>query len=446
MFSIHLCLLLVSAWVVSANFVSTQNGKFVVNGQPFTFVGTNAYYLHTLNDIDIDYTLGNLSANNIRVIRTWAFNDVEEIPSSGPWFQLITKDAIKINDGPNGLQRLDTVLKLAKKHNIYVSLTLTNNWNPFPRTTPRNTLSNDYGGMDVYVRNFGKSPKHDEFYTNDKILTTFKNYVHTIVKRYADNQAVFAWELANDPRCSSTLPASPECTPQTITKWHAEIAGTIKSWDPNHLISSGNHGFFCLGCPKLFPLKSHRSMRREELQTRSYGAVFDGSFGIDSEDILNIPQISFSSSQLFPDQFKYGQPDSSLPPFNQTVQVGVDWIKKQGALANIYGKPIVMQGFGLVTKENVFNYVPFDSSQAPFSSSSPPPPTFGVTDSEQNYAFNQWFQAGFQSGMQGLAQYQLQSNVTKSGSLTTRDADVMHSDGYETTLDNFLGSAANYAK
>jgi mannan endo-1,4-beta-mannosidase len=47
--------------------------------------------------------------------------------------------------------------------------------------------------MDVYVRNFGKSPKHDEFYTNDKILTAFKNYVQTIVKRYANNTAVFSW-------------------------------------------------------------------------------------------------------------------------------------------------------------------------------------------------------------------------------------------------------------
>ena len=108
-------------------------------------------------------------------------------------------------------------------------------------------------------------------------------------------------ELANDPRfvpvivsfihrnwlffrCSSTLPSSPSCTPQTITKWHAEMAQTIKSYDPNHLISSGyaihwtnslsgliesyrrNQGFFCLDCPKLFPLKGHRSKRREELR------------------------------------------------------------------------------------------------------------------------------------------------------------------------------------
>jgi hypothetical protein len=55
-----------------------------------------------------------------------------------------------------------------------------------------------------------------------------------------------------------------------------------------------------------------------------------------------------------------------------------------------YGKPIVMQAFGLVRRENVFTYYPFDSAKPRYTPSSPPPPTFGVTDDEQIYAFNQW--------------------------------------------------------
>lgn len=55
-----------------------------------------------------------------------------------------------------------------------------------------------------------------------------------------------------------------------------------------------------------------------------------------------------------------------------------------------YDKPIVMQAFGLVLKENVFTYYPFDSSKPRFTPSSPPPPTFGVTDEQQIYAFSQW--------------------------------------------------------
>lgn len=75
--------------------------------------------------------------------------DVHTIPEQGTWFQLIAADGTtQINTGPNGLQKLDTVFRFAKKHNIYILLTLTNNWNPLPDGTAspvRNSLSNDYG-------------------------------------------------------------------------------------------------------------------------------------------------------------------------------------------------------------------------------------------------------------------------------------------------------------
>ena len=61
-------------WNVSLCPLSFLLARHHLFSRPFTFVGTNAYYLHTLNDIDIDYTFGNLSANGIKVVRTWAFN------------------------------------------------------------------------------------------------------------------------------------------------------------------------------------------------------------------------------------------------------------------------------------------------------------------------------------------------------------------------------------
>lgn len=95
--------------------------------------------------------------------------DVDTIPTTGTWFQLIANGTTTINTGPNGLQKLDTVVRLAEKHNIFVLLSLTNNWNPRPlldnttvvpagvsiqgrdvttgtnNSLPRNTLSNDFG-------------------------------------------------------------------------------------------------------------------------------------------------------------------------------------------------------------------------------------------------------------------------------------------------------------
>jgi mannan endo-1,4-beta-mannosidase len=459
-------LILVAASVVFAvsppsNFVTTQNGKFMVNGKPIRFVGTNAYWLPSLfTDADIDSTLGNMSTAGIKVVRLWGFNDVETIPDKGTWFQLIANGTTKVNDGPDGLQKLDTIMRIADKHKMYVLLSLTNNWNPRSNGTPstaRNTLSNDFGGMDAYVRNFGQG-KHDQFYTDPKILATFTDYISHVVKRYANSPTLFAWELANDPRCSSSLPASPECTPQTITRWHSQIAQVVKSLDPNHLVSSGNQGFQCTGCPKLFPLtppapapspapgrrRSARMTMREILEGRKAAfrkaramqgrdskaeavqirgrwvspelrqvstptSSVDGSQGIDSEDILNIPQIGFSTFQLFTDQNVYSASRTAAPTFQDTVREGVDWINKQAAVGNTAGKPVLLGAFGLLTKANTPAFVPFNTSEPPFTGPSvlvAAPSTLGVTDTQRDDAYTQWFQAGLDSGVQGMLQYQ----------------------------------------
>jgi mannan endo-1,4-beta-mannosidase len=64
-----------------------------------------------------------------------------------------------INEGANGLQRLDRVIASAEKFSIKLILTLTNNWNPErPQPAaaiarraddglPRGFLSNDYGAF-----------------------------------------------------------------------------------------------------------------------------------------------------------------------------------------------------------------------------------------------------------------------------------------------------------
>ena len=155
------------------------------------------------------------------------------------------------------------MVSAAEKYGVKLLLTLTNNWNP-ERPKPssswdrrgavddidffrRGFLANDYGafhrsirsqhtdfilslgGIDLYVQNFHPGGTHDLFYTDNTIISAFKNYVAQVVKRYANNPTVFGWELGNDLRCSSTFPASSSCNPQTITKWVVEICGRFCS-------------------------------------------------------------------------------------------------------------------------------------------------------------------------------------------------------------------------
>ncbi|KZV93394.1 hypothetical protein EXIGLDRAFT_749211, partial [Exidia glandulosa HHB12029] len=137
------------------NFVSTSDGKFHLGGKCFFHISTTAYWLAQLSDDDITTTLTAINATGIKVVRTWAFNDVTEIPpNNGTYFQLLANGTVTINDGPTGLQRLDKVISEAEKLGLKVQLTLTNNWNALPDTSsasldfPSGFLSNAYGGMD----------------------------------------------------------------------------------------------------------------------------------------------------------------------------------------------------------------------------------------------------------------------------------------------------------
>jgi mannan endo-1,4-beta-mannosidase len=376
------------------------------------------------------------------------------------------------------------VVRLAEKHGLFLQLALTNNWNPFANAnaptdgSARNTLSNDYGGMDAYGQAFSNSDtfSHDEFYTNPAILNAFLNYTTQIVSRYVNSPAVFGWELANDPRCNSTFPASSQCNTNTITLWHSQVATHVRSIDPNHLITSGNNGDFCVDCPKLFPrvappavspavgrrskpmtkkrlLQERKAAwkRSLEAQERSsigprirgrwhapetrrqfdvgVGPSFDGSSGVDTEDIINIPEIGYGSFQLFPDQNNYGPTDPNLPAFNNTVQLGLSWIQNHADVAQVFNKPVVLTAFGLVTQNNAAVFVPFNSTLPPFGNSSSgsgssiasrslrarqtSEQNFGVDDSQRDNAYAQWLQTGLQSGLGGLTQDQWsQGNLT----------------------------------
>jgi mannan endo-1,4-beta-mannosidase len=82
--------------------------------------------------------------------------------------------------------------------------------------------------------------------------------------------------------------------------------------------------------PLITPFKATK--RQDDV---GVGSSFDGSQGVDSEDINNIPQVSFNSFQLFPDQNIYSPVDTSLPAFNQSLQAGLDWIRRQGDIARM---------------------------------------------------------------------------------------------------------------
>jgi len=264
----------------SSDFVTTSGNQFLLDGKEFRWVGSNAYWLPALNsEDDISNTFANMSQVGVKVVRLWGFNDVTEKPKTGVWLALIKDKTVTINEGPNGFQRIDKVIELAKKFNIRLLFSLTNNWGLAPGTSnlPRNFLSNDFGGTDIYVREFGVKKTHDEFYTDQTIREKFNSYLQFIVNRYANEPGVLGWELANDARCESIISTSDQCNTNVVTQWHADTAKFVRSLDSNHPISAGTHGFFCPTCPKLFAKKPQPSPAPGGSRKRTVGGLMTPS-------------------------------------------------------------------------------------------------------------------------------------------------------------------------
>lgn len=209
-----------SSGATSTSFVGTSGLEFTIDGEPGYFAGSNSYWIGFLtNDDDVDLVLDHMNESGLRILRVWGFNDVVSKPSDGSvYYQLLENGVSSINTGTDGLQRLDYVVASAEKRNVKLIINFVNNWS-------------DYGGMAAYVTAFGGS--QTGWYTNDEIQTAYRNYIKTVVARYSSSSAIFAWELANEPRCNG-------CDPSVLYEWIKSTSAYIKSLDSQHLVCIGD--------------------------------------------------------------------------------------------------------------------------------------------------------------------------------------------------------------
>jgi len=159
------------------------------------------------------------------------FNDITA-STSGVWFQsFISGQSPQINTGTNGLQRLDYVVSSAEAHDVKLIINFVNNWS-------------DYGGMPAYNTYYGTNKT--TWYTDSRVQAQYKAYIKAVVSRYSSSSAIFAWELANEPRCN-------ECATSILTEWATTISAYIKSLDSTHLVTLGDEGFMNGGGDGSYP-------------------------------------------------------------------------------------------------------------------------------------------------------------------------------------------------
>ncbi|KIK68453.1 glycoside hydrolase family 5 protein [Collybiopsis luxurians FD-317 M1] len=289
-------------------FVKTSGTKFTLNGKTFTAVGANSYWVGLMNydEANMNQAFADIAATGATVVRTWGFNEVTS-PDGVAFYQSWNGATPTINTGATGLENFDNVVALAKANGLRLIVALTNNWS-------------DYGGMDVYVNQIlGQGQPHDFFYTNPTVIAAYKNYVKTFVTRYLNEPGIFAWELANEPRCQgSTSATSGTCTVSTISTWAAEMSAFIKTIDTNHLVAIGDEGFINDPGNPIF--------------------VYKPSLGIDFAANLNISTLDFGTFHLYPES--WGEPDN---PF------GTQWITDHATFMKQSNKPAILEEFGVLS-------------------------------------------------------------------------------------------------
>ncbi|KAJ5977446.1 endo-1-4-beta-mannosidase [Penicillium viridicatum] len=281
------------------SFAKTDGLKFNIDGETKYVAGTNSYWLPFLtNNADVDSVFKNLKSSGLKILRVWGFNDVNTVPpASTVYFQLHDKatGTTTINTGANGLERLDYVVSTAEKYGIKLIIPFVNSWD-------------DYGGMNAYVNAYGGSKT--EWYTNTKIQSVYQAYIKAVISRYEKSPAIFAWELANEPRCSG-------CKTDIIANWVAKTSSYIKSLDPNHMVTTGEEGMgLTVGSDESYP----------------YGT----SEGNDFAKNLAAPDIDFGVFHLY--VADWGIKDNAW---------GNAWIDSHAKVCKAAGKPCIFEEYGI---------------------------------------------------------------------------------------------------
>ncbi|KAK9742685.1 hypothetical protein RND81_03G190800 [Saponaria officinalis] len=303
-------------------FISRNGAQFMLNGYKFYANGFNAYWLmYEAYDPSTRQRVSNAfeDASNygLTIARTWAFSDAGSAPLQ--YYPGYYNEQM--------FQGLDFIISEAKKYGIKLILSLVNNYK-------------DYGGRQQYVE-WANLTAEDDFYTNPTVKYFYKNHVKAVLTRmntitniaYKDDPTIMAWELMNEPRCTSDLSG------QTLQNWIGEMAWYVKSIDSTHLLEIGLEGFYGASIPG-------------KIQINPYNCQYGTDFIANNQ----ISGIDFATVHSYPDQWLGNAGKEAQLTFLE------QWVDQHiQDSQNILQKPVLFTEFG--KSYNVAGYNPGDRDQ-----------------------------------------------------------------------------------
>ncbi|KAD7479246.1 hypothetical protein E3N88_02382 [Mikania micrantha] len=316
-----------AAGSTNGGFISTNGVHFMLNGSPYYANGFNAYWLMILASdpaqrSKVTAAFRDASSHGLSVARTWAFSDGGVTPLQyfpGSYNEQMFKG-------------LDFVVAEARRFGIKLILSMANNYESL-------------GGKKQYVnwaRNQGQYlTSDDDFFRNPVAKGFYKNHVKTVLNRYntitgvvyKNDPTIMAWELMNEPRCTS------DTSGRTIQAWITEMAAHVKSIDRNHLLEAGLEGFYG--------------------KTGHQNPGFD--IGTDFIANNQIPGIDFATLHSYPDQWLTSYDDQTQLNFlNNWLRTHIwdaQYVLKKPLLLTEFGKSVKDPNFSTYKRDQLFNLV-----------------------------------------------------------------------------------------
>lgn len=314
--------------VAAAQFVKVKNHQFVIGDKPYYYIGAN-YWYGSLLGLEKDKRRGAerlrreldfLKANGVTNLRVMAgaeggglINGVERVkPSLQP---VMGKFNTEVLDG------LDLLLFEMGKREMKAVIFISNNWewsggfqqyltwaNRVPKDMETRKLTWDEL-RDVVSRFYSCAPCKAAY--NEQMYVILNRTNKFSKKRYVDDPAIMAWELANEPR-----PMRPAAN-EDYKKWIAETAALIKKKDKNHLVSVGHEGWIGTEGMPLF------------------------------EEIHADPNIDYLTIHIWAKNWNWFENGKLAEDFPKAAEKAVNYINEHLAIAKKLEKPLVIEEFGL---------------------------------------------------------------------------------------------------
>lgn len=307
-----------------SRFVTVSDGRFVKDGKPYYYVGTNFWYGAILGSEGQGGDRRRL-CRELDLMKSMGIDNLRILVGSDGERGITTKvePTLQVQPGVYNdtiLAGLDFLMQEMGRRGMVAVLYLNNSWEWS-------------GGYGFYLEHagVGRAPRPNtdgypafmnfvsQYATNARAHELFYDHVRFILGRtnrytglkYRDDPTIMSWQIGNEPRAFSTeaLPA--------FEKWLAEASALIRSLAPNHLVSIGSEGAW--GC---------------EGDWECY------------ERISADPNVDYCTIHLWPYNWSWARKDHLVDDLGRAKANTLDYIDKHLAICSRLKKPLVMEEFG----------------------------------------------------------------------------------------------------